>query len=61
MPAADFIRVSYVDPHLARGRDILAAHPDVRALAGPLARSAAWVALLVIRERRVRLFSRVVR
>ncbi|HZR25835.1 MAG TPA: fatty acid desaturase [Vicinamibacterales bacterium] len=46
MTAPDFVSVSYPDPHLARGRQILAAHPDVRALSGPIASSALWVVAL---------------
>lgn len=34
------------EPHLARGRQILAAHPELRLLAGPLPQSAAWTLVL---------------
>ena len=34
MPSPDFIRVDHVEPHAARGRQLLAAHPELRALAG---------------------------
>ena len=44
---ADYIRVESAEPHVARGRQILAAHPELRALAGPQATSAVWIALLV--------------
>jgi sphingolipid 4-desaturase/C4-monooxygenase len=44
---ADYIRVSDPDPHVGRGRDLLAAHPELRALAGPLPATALWVVLLV--------------
>jgi sphingolipid 4-desaturase/C4-monooxygenase len=44
---ADYIRVTNADPHVGRGRDLLAAHPELRALAGPLPASAFWVVLLV--------------
>ena len=47
MPPTDFIRVTYAEPHAGRGRDILAAHPELRTLAGPQPASACWVALLV--------------
>jgi sphingolipid delta-4 desaturase len=43
---ADYIRVNDPDPHVGRGRDLLAAHPELRALAGPLPASAVWVVLL---------------
>jgi sphingolipid delta-4 desaturase len=45
--AADYIHVDYAEPHVARGRRILAAHPELRELAGPRAASAAWIVLLV--------------
>ncbi len=44
---ADYIRVTDPDPHASRGRDVLAAHPELRALAGPLPASAIWVVFLV--------------
>jgi len=43
----DYIRVADPDPHVGRARDLLAAHPELRALAGPLPSSALWVLLLV--------------
>lgn len=45
--AAGFTYVSYPHPHVDRARQILAAHPEVRTLAGPLPATAAWTALLV--------------
>jgi sphingolipid 4-desaturase/C4-monooxygenase len=45
--ALDYTRVSYGEPHAARGRQILAAHPELRALAGPTPISAVWTAGLV--------------
>ncbi len=45
--ASEFTFVSYPHPHVERARQILAAHPEVRALAGPLPATAAWVATLV--------------
>jgi sphingolipid delta-4 desaturase len=42
-----FIRATYDEPHAARGRQILAAHPELRRLAGPYRPSAAWIAGLV--------------
>lgn len=47
MSAADFIRVPYDDPHVARGRQLLAAHPELRALAGPHRPTAIWIVALV--------------
>jgi sphingolipid delta-4 desaturase len=41
---ADYIRVGYGDPHVGRGRELLAAHPELRALAGPMPVSAVWIA-----------------
>jgi len=43
----DYIRVSYPEPHAARGRQMLTAHPELRLLAGPEPHSAIWVAVLV--------------
>src|SRR5689334_16280701 len=45
---ADYIRVLHTEPHAGRGRQLLAAHPELRALAGPDRSSAAWVAALVL-------------
>jgi sphingolipid delta-4 desaturase len=43
----DYTHVTYAEPHAARGRQILAAHPELRALAGPTPVSALWTAALV--------------
>ncbi len=43
----DYIRVIGSEPHALRGRQVLAAHPEVRDLAGPAPQSAAWTAALV--------------
>ena len=43
----DYTRVTYVEPHGARGRQMLAAHSELRALTGPLPWSAAWTLALV--------------
>ena len=43
---ADYIRVSTEDPHVDRGRKLLATHPELRELAGPLRSSAVWVVTL---------------
>jgi sphingolipid delta-4 desaturase len=45
--ALDYIHVTYGEPHAARGRQMLAAHPELRALAGPLPMSAVWTLGLV--------------
>jgi sphingolipid delta-4 desaturase len=45
--ATDYIRVTHAEPHAGRGRQMLAAHPELRELAGPLPASAAWVVALV--------------
>jgi len=47
MPALDYLRVSYCEPHAARGRQMLAAHPELRRLAGPTPTSALWTVALV--------------
>jgi sphingolipid delta-4 desaturase len=46
----DYIRVTYGEPHAARGRQMLAAHPELRALSGPLPWSAAWTLVLVLTQ-----------
>jgi sphingolipid delta-4 desaturase len=43
----DYIRVAYNEPHAGRGRELLAAHPELRALAGPNPVSAIWIVALV--------------
>ena len=43
----DFIRVLHSEPHAGRGRELLAAHPELRALAGHQRSSAVWVVVLV--------------
>jgi len=45
--ATDYIRVTGPEPHVDRGRRLLAAHPELRQLAGPMPVSAAWVVGLV--------------
>jgi sphingolipid delta-4 desaturase len=44
----DYIRVTHPEPHAARGRQMLAAHPELRTLAGPTPISAVWVLTLVV-------------
>jgi sphingolipid delta-4 desaturase len=46
----DYIRVSYNEPHAGRGRELLAAHPELRALAGPNPVSAIWTVALVVTQ-----------
>jgi sphingolipid 4-desaturase/C4-monooxygenase len=48
--SADYIRVNYSEPHALRGRQLLASHPELRALFGPSAASAAWIVLLVVSQ-----------
>src|SRR5581483_689250 len=45
--AADFIHVDYPEPHAARTKQILAAHPEVRRLFGPTPSTFAWILALV--------------
>lgn len=47
MALRDFIHVTYGEPHAGRGREILAAHPELRALGGPAPTSALWGAAVV--------------
>jgi sphingolipid delta-4 desaturase len=47
MAELDYIRVTYAEPHAARGRQMLSAHPELRALAGPTPSSAVWTVALV--------------
>jgi sphingolipid 4-desaturase/C4-monooxygenase len=44
---SDYIRVFHGEPHAGRGRQLLTAHPELRALAGPAPTSAVWVFGLV--------------
>ena len=48
--AASFTYVDYPHPHVERGRRILAAHPELRALAKPFPVTALWVSALVIAQ-----------
>lgn len=45
--ASDYLRVAYPEPHAARGRQMLAAHPELRSLIGPERWSVAWILVLV--------------
>ena len=46
----DYVHVTYAEPHAARARHMLAAHPELRALAGPFRASAAWTLGLVFAQ-----------
>jgi sphingolipid delta-4 desaturase len=45
--ALDYIHVTHAEPHAQRARQMLAAHPELRELAGPAPSTALWVLLLV--------------
>lgn len=46
----DYVHVTYGEPHASRARQMLAAHPELRALAGPFPASAAWTLGLVFAQ-----------
>src|SRR5262249_39154936 len=46
----DYIHVTYGEPHAQRGRRMLAAHPELRTLAGTEPLSALWTLLLVVAQ-----------
>jgi sphingolipid delta-4 desaturase len=48
--ALDYLRVTYGEPHATRGRQILLAHPELRALAGHHPASAVWTVALVLAQ-----------
>jgi sphingolipid 4-desaturase/C4-monooxygenase len=50
LASLDYVYVTYGEPHAARGRQLLAAHPELRSLAGPYPLTAAWVLALVIAQ-----------
>src|ERR1700704_5099722 len=50
LSSPDYVYVTYSEPHVARGRHMLAAHPELRALAGPFPGSAAWTLVLVLAQ-----------
>jgi sphingolipid delta-4 desaturase len=52
----DYIHVTHSEPHAARGRQMMAAHPELRALAGPYPLSAAWTLGLVLAQGAIALF-----
>jgi sphingolipid delta-4 desaturase len=45
--SANYIHVTYPEPHAARGRQMLAAHPELRSLIGPDRSSVVWIVVLV--------------
>jgi sphingolipid delta-4 desaturase len=49
-PVLDFMRVVYSEPHAGRGRELLLAHPELRALAGQTPSSGLWVLGLVVAQ-----------
>jgi len=46
----DYIHVTHADPHAQRARQMLAAHPELRDLAGPQPTTALWVLFLVVAQ-----------
>ncbi|MDR3606189.1 MAG: fatty acid desaturase [Oligoflexia bacterium] len=52
----DFIKVSYPQPHPARGKQLMSTHPEVRELAGPHPMSAVWVIGVVIAQTALALY-----
>ena len=50
LAALDYVYVTYSEPHAARGRQMLAAHPELRTLAGPFPASAVWTLVLVLAQ-----------
>ena len=50
MARVDFIHLDRVQQHVTRRRQILATHPEVRTLAGPVPVSGAWIAALVLSQ-----------
>ena len=48
MPQFDFYRTTTTQPHASRGRELLAAHPELRTLAGHAPSTALWIVLLVV-------------
>jgi len=48
--ALDYIHVSYGEPHAQRARQMLAAHPELRDLAGQTPSTALWVLALVVAQ-----------
>ena len=50
MASLDYIHVAYGEPHAQRSRQMLAAHPELRELAGPQPTTALWVLGLVVAQ-----------
>jgi sphingolipid delta-4 desaturase len=50
LASPDYFYVTYGEPHAARGRQMLVAHPELRALAGPFPASVVWTLVLVLAQ-----------
>jgi sphingolipid delta-4 desaturase len=50
LSSLDYIRVAHGEPHAERGRRMLAAHPELRRLAGYSPTTAIWIVCLVIAQ-----------
>ena len=50
MASLDYIHVTHGEPHAQRGRQILAAHPELRELAGPTPSTGLWILTLVVAQ-----------
>ncbi|HUK33442.1 MAG TPA: fatty acid desaturase, partial [Vicinamibacterales bacterium] len=50
MPSLDYIHVTYGEPHAQRSRQMLAAHPELRELAGAQPTTALWILALVVAQ-----------
>jgi sphingolipid delta-4 desaturase len=50
MPRSNYLHVPSAQPHIARHRDILRAHPEVRELTGATPSSMAWIVALVLTQ-----------
>ena len=47
-PKPDYLRVSYLQPHWTRRKEILAVHPEVQSLMHPDLSTSIWVIISVI-------------
>jgi len=50
MPRTDYLHAPSAQPHIARHRDILRAHPEVRTLTGAAPSSMGWILALVVAQ-----------
>lgn len=48
MSTSSYIQVNYPEPHLARTRKILSAHPEIRKFYGPSQTSLLWITFIVL-------------